>query len=501
MNYLLQNATGNKTSWYEDVTSYLYLSNLPVALVRTIPLACSENFSLWLGPGEDPDEQWWEKGVLGEAVKVAKDCLEQVIDGCIWVVSGQFLVDIGTAIWEWGCGASKAVGEKLSDIKTVVVAALNVVLNFLIEKVNYLYESLILPLLSGAQNYLGGILDAFQNYVNESSWLRDENYQNASQSERNLHTHMVEDAQISLLSAMLGGSDLPFKAMDGIDFIIDIVEPFSSLVDPQALISLALSSAPASIQEKCKDIMNYEDIIEDGIGSATYTIANSIFGDNGGTSLLDVLGIGGNITVPVNFMYLSNSAQNIWNETSGNDTLIGKIWDNLTDPLPDPPNVGDDVIDNGEMTFTDFFIGLVMAIAVILMNFGIHKLLGDSLEKQMYKKTGTEELDFEKSNIYRTLYIVNSVLPMISLVLSIFIEIEEHKANAKNETNPWGWAKVIPTVLGVFGQIFFNGFFILAKKESPDGLLSEDVKFLISANVGLCVIDVVNVGFLKNWFW
>ena len=147
MNYLLQNATGNKTSWYEDVTSYLYLSNLPVALVRTIPLACSENFSLWQGPGEDPDEQWWEKGVLGEAVKVAKDCLEQVIDGCIWVASGQFLIDIGTAIWEWGCGASKAVGDKLSDIKTVVVAALNVVLNFLKEKSLQILKSALNPVL------------------------------------------------------------------------------------------------------------------------------------------------------------------------------------------------------------------------------------------------------------------------------------------------------------------------------------------------------------------
>ena len=165
MNYLLQNATGNKTSWYEDVTSYLYLSNLPVALVRTIPLACSENFSLWEGPGEDPDDQWWEKGVVGEAVKVAKDCLEQVIDGCIWVVSGQFLVDIGTAIWEWGCGASKAVGDKLSDIKTVVVEALARLGEWIVEKIGAAFEVLVNGRLSNFKWFTGFFFEPQQGNI------------------------------------------------------------------------------------------------------------------------------------------------------------------------------------------------------------------------------------------------------------------------------------------------------------------------------------------------
>ena len=118
MNYLLQNATGNKTSWYANVTSYLYLSNLPVALTRIVPFAGCENFSVWQGTGEDqPDESYWDTFQDG-CVKLATAFVDACATGWDLIVSGQlFEVFCDVMTVEWMMGAAKAVGEKLNEIK------------------------------------------------------------------------------------------------------------------------------------------------------------------------------------------------------------------------------------------------------------------------------------------------------------------------------------------------------------------------------------------------
>ena len=153
MTYLLQNATGNKTSWYANVTDYLYLCNLPVALTRIVPFAGCENFSVWQGTGQDPpDESYWDTFQDG-CVKLATAFVDASATCWEYVESGQFFEDLCYVYsGEWMMGAAKAVGEKLSEIKEVVVEALNFVKNWLIEKVKALVDTLVTPLKASVFN-------------------------------------------------------------------------------------------------------------------------------------------------------------------------------------------------------------------------------------------------------------------------------------------------------------------------------------------------------------
>ena len=157
MNYLLQNATGNKTSWYANVTDYLYLANLPVALTRIVPFAGCENFSVWQGTGQDPpDESYWDTFQDG-CVKLATAFVDACATGWEYVVSGQFFEDLCYVYsGEWMMGAAKAVGEKLNEIKVVVVEAVSGLLTYelecLKEKTLVLMEQFSLDLFTNSQS-------------------------------------------------------------------------------------------------------------------------------------------------------------------------------------------------------------------------------------------------------------------------------------------------------------------------------------------------------------
>ncbi len=160
MNVLLHNATGNKTAWYADVTDYIYLCNLPAALARMVPLAGSENYSIWDGPGEDPSEkEFWEEGWVGEAVKVVKDTVEWAIDGCTWVVSGQFIEDITSGLGEWMMGAAEAVGEEFEEIKESIQTAFTNLLEWIIEKLCTLFEVFLVSAKATFDSMIEGYAD------------------------------------------------------------------------------------------------------------------------------------------------------------------------------------------------------------------------------------------------------------------------------------------------------------------------------------------------------
>ncbi len=141
MNVLLHNATGNKTAWYADVTDYIYLANLPASLTRIVPFAGTEQFSVWEGPGEDPDESIW--GTIQDfGSKIQNAVVDTITSGYEYIASGDFLDDVLYVLsGEWMMGAAEAVGEGLEEIKEAVVESVMCVVNWVIEKFSNLYKS------------------------------------------------------------------------------------------------------------------------------------------------------------------------------------------------------------------------------------------------------------------------------------------------------------------------------------------------------------------------
>ncbi len=506
MNVLLHNATGNKTAWYANITDYIYLANLPTSLTRIIPFAGTEQFSVWEGVGEDPDESIWD-AIKDYGSKIQNVVVDTITSGYEYVASGDFLDDLVYVLsGEWMMGAAEAVGDGSGEIKEAVVEAMVFVLDWLIGKVQYLYNSLVLPLFSAARSYSLGILDAFQNYVNEISWFRDETYQKAPQSERDFHDQSTKDAQLSIISSMLGGSALPFKVMNGMNYIVTIIEPFSSLVDPQILISFALNSAPDFIRDKFQRIMEVEDLCEDAVGTITKVFFSEMFGGGpDSNSFLAALGANGNITVSWNYTNLYEAGLNQWNETTGNDSFIGKIWDNLTDAV-NPPDGSPDVIVNQteEIPVWEYIINLIVGIILISLEFKISNFLEGKIKTALenYKKddqkVGSKYDPVNDKSVYHILWMICQFLPVVSLCLNVVLEVEEAKAKLENRTFTYEWAKPIPLVLGITGQILFGIFFF---KANANGLKLPEplIKPFITTNVVLGAMNLGIIMFFLEW--
>lgn len=99
----------------------------------------------------------------------------------------------------------------------------------------------------------------------------------------------------------------------------------------------------------------------------------------------------------------------------------------------------------------------------------------------MYEDTGTSKISEEDldSKVYKQMWKINSLISSISIVLSYGLFFAEKKAELENQTNPWEWAKIIPTILGVIGQIFTNIFFLKANTIGENDLSSDDKKNII----------------------
>ncbi len=161
MNVLLHNATGNKTAWYADVTDYIYLCNLPASLTRIVPFAGTEHFSVWGGPGEDPDES-----ILGTlqdwGCKIQNVVVDTITSGYEYIASGDFLEDVLYVLsGEWMMGVAEAVGEGLAEIKESIGRAFNHLFEWFKELVVKAFTTLI----STISKALHPLIESYSNLL------------------------------------------------------------------------------------------------------------------------------------------------------------------------------------------------------------------------------------------------------------------------------------------------------------------------------------------------
>jgi len=144
LDYILTNTTGNKTSWYKDITNTIFQNGLPHHLTSFVPSDYAKH-TLWDGPGDDPDENddtpWRFIGTTTEAAFVIVD--DAIADGLSTIdewtglpVSDYagFVFDLAMsggklllALGQWGFGALKDPKGAIDDIKEAV----NDIINFL----------------------------------------------------------------------------------------------------------------------------------------------------------------------------------------------------------------------------------------------------------------------------------------------------------------------------------------------------------------------------------
>jgi len=151
LSYFLHNASGNKTSWYEDITEDIFTVGLPYHVTNFLPAGFVE-FTRWAGPGEEPEDDdtpWYSPSnavsaaySLGTQINGAIEDLTGIDLAYIFNSAIDSLASFYNAALEWGLGKMIDVADSLNDIKDSVVAAINFIKQWAFSRTREYYRAI-----------------------------------------------------------------------------------------------------------------------------------------------------------------------------------------------------------------------------------------------------------------------------------------------------------------------------------------------------------------------
>ena len=283
LDYLLTNATGNKTCWYENITNTIFQNGLPNHLTSFVPSGYVKH-TLWDGPGidqdEDDDTPWQYIGSTVEAVCVIVD--DTITDGLSTIdewtglpISDYvgFVFDLAMsggkllfALGQWGFGALKDPKGAIDDIIEVVNDVINAIVNRIRVVINNIFKVIVNPLIEYIEAARDSIKNAFFGLSTFASWFDNSTFLSASQMEKRDHYNSFIAQGTNIFNSVFNLEVVTKPLIEGLEWAMKFIEPYQKLFSVLEMFKLVFSLIGVSNM----------DFLSDFVSSGMYTMVDII---------------------------------------------------------------------------------------------------------------------------------------------------------------------------------------------------------------------------------
>ena len=201
-----------------------------------------------------------------------------------WISAGVAWVVNAVGLW-W----DKAK-EAVAVVAAAVVAALNVIIDQIVDFLSFIFSGVILPILNIVIQYIGTIIYHWKTFIKSVFWFEDSNFSSANNSEKNLQVENVKVNGLTFALSLVGLQNYATDIMNVIQEGMNYIKPFLFLVSPINLLEIFLGIVSPNAAEMIESFFALADDVSTSVLSILIqSLIDVILGDE--NSLTSLLGI------------------------------------------------------------------------------------------------------------------------------------------------------------------------------------------------------------------
>jgi len=218
----IANLTLLTSSNYDDSHSYenfIHTIGLPSAILGMIPN----------GPKrlESPVKHYKDNNGWYDSLTSIKNKAWKCV-----ATAAEYLKDFATLVADIGFELVHKMLDAATEIADAVVDAFNALYNWIVEKITGMFEGVINKVTSALLEYVKGINNTINNFIEEVAWFDNANFCNASNEEKEEHLYDTEVTRVAVVLSILKMEDKATNIANVLETIIKFVEPFTSILSP-----------------------------------------------------------------------------------------------------------------------------------------------------------------------------------------------------------------------------------------------------------------------------
>ncbi len=165
------------------------------------------------------------------------------------------------------------LGDAWNAAVEIAAALASMVLSWLVKIVNAIWNAILKPIVDALSGYVANIIKAMLNYfkqINDFDWEgTSEDMPENFDVQKELSE--IEAAEFQMTLSLLGLNSQAMAVMNAVQELLDIIQPFKSLLDPMGLVMLIAGSVPG-INQIFGFLEDSSEFISDGIALLTKSL-------------------------------------------------------------------------------------------------------------------------------------------------------------------------------------------------------------------------------------